>query len=120
MVRSPVLHPPNERLLVHAGPVTSIITHIVIETIWRGVKVTETTEETLEAVEEATAATEYLRWHAQGARQVGKIGKIGKIVGGEGDSTMAEGGCFKSYTVAITASWARSVKATAYLNNRCS
>ena len=59
MVRSPVLHPPNERLIVYAVPVTSIITHIIIGTIWRRVEVTGTTEETKEAVEEATAATAY-------------------------------------------------------------
>ena len=57
MVQSPVLHPPNERLLVHAGQVTSIITHIIIGTIWSGEEITETTEETTEAVKEATAAT---------------------------------------------------------------
>ena len=57
MVRLPVLHPPNEIILVHAGPVTSIITHIIIRTIRSGEEVTETTEETMEAVEEATAAT---------------------------------------------------------------
>ena len=57
MFRPPVLHPPNEILLVHAGPVTSIITHIIIGTIRSGEEVVETTEETTEAVEEATAAT---------------------------------------------------------------
>ena len=57
MVQSPVLHSPNERLLVHSGPVTSIITYIIIGTIQSGEEVTNTTEETTEAVEEATAAT---------------------------------------------------------------
>ena len=57
MVRSPVFHPPNERLLVHAGPVASIITHIIIGTIQSGEEVAETMEETTETVEEATAAT---------------------------------------------------------------
>ena len=47
----------NERLLVHAGLVTSIITHIIIGTIRSGEEVTDTTEETMEAVEEAAAAT---------------------------------------------------------------
>ena len=42
MVRSPVLHPPNESLLVHAGPVTSIITHIIIGTIRSREEGTET------------------------------------------------------------------------------
>ena len=41
------LHPPNERLLVHAGPVTSIVTHIIIGTIQSGDEVAETTKETM-------------------------------------------------------------------------
>ena len=87
MVRSPVLRPPNERLLVHAGPVTSIITNIVIRTIWSGEEVTETTEETTEAVEEATAETADPAVARATGRQVGKMGKAG---GSEGDFTMAK------------------------------
>ena len=59
-VDGPIAGPPstpNERLLVHAGSVTSIITHIIIGTIRSRDEVAETTVETTEAVEEATAAT---------------------------------------------------------------
>ena len=57
MVRLLVFHPLNERLLVHAGPVTSIITRIIIGTYRAERRSQETTEETKEAVEEAIAAT---------------------------------------------------------------
>ena len=55
MFRSPILHPPNERSLVHAGLVTFIITHVIIGTIPSREEVTETTKESTEAVEEATS-----------------------------------------------------------------
>ena len=100
MFRLPVLHPPNERLLIHAGPVTSIITHIIIRTYEAERRSQETTEETVEAVEEATAATAdpVVVW-ARGASSQ-QVGQDRWRQGRSDNDSIGQGtlGCVKSYS----------------------